>query len=192
MLVLVSVLFGQIAALTPAAAAFEDVELDHASGFVYVGALNNAFIHEPAAPAIVDSSVGSLTRIGDSEMRPSPGSVAPGSTVSGTARARQLGVEGEVLAGIDPNVVKTRIPSLTGSANYRVPDALTDSVLTGVKNVQRLGYTSQIQDFSYYATQTGRQFDLVVRENTVLTRELQDIVNMTGSPINVIRGLPAG
>lgn len=73
----------------------------------------------------------------------------------------------------------------------RVPDGLTAGVLTEVKNVRRLGYTSQLQDFSYYATQTGRRFDLVVRENTVLTQELQGVVDMTGSPINLIRELPA-
>ena len=83
-----------------------------------------------------------------------------------------------------------RIPSDTGTAAYRVPDRLTADVMTEVKNVRRLGFTSQVQDFNYYAVRTGRRFDLVVRQNTRLTRELDDIVNMTGSPVNLVRGLP--
>src|SRR5262249_52429203 len=108
---------------------------------------------------------------------------------SGTALARRLGSEGEARASIDPKA-KVRIPSATNTASYRIPDALTDTTLTEVKNVGRQGLTSQIRDFMYYATKTGRRFDLIVRQNTVLTRELEDMINMTGSPINLIRGLP--
>lgn len=110
--------------------------------------------------------------------------------LSGTALARHLGTSGEDLAGID-QAAKVRIPSLTNSAAYRIPDSLTETTLTEVKNVSYLSYTSQIQDFSYYATQTGRQFNLIVRADILLSGPLEDIVNMMGSPINLIRGLPA-
>jgi hypothetical protein len=99
----------------------------------------------------------------------------------------RVGQQGLDALGITQNT--TRIPSMTGTAAYRVPDALSDVVLTEVKNVSRLGLTPQIQDFMYYATQTGRRFDLYVRQGTVLTRELEGVVNMTGSPINLIRAL---
>jgi Restriction endonuclease fold toxin 7 len=106
--------------------------------------------------------------------------VAETEELSGTALARQLGTSGENLAGIN-QAAKVRIPSLTNTAPYRIPDALTKTTLTEVKNVSYLPYTSQLQDFSYYATQTGRQFNLVVRANTVLSGPLEDIVNMVGS-----------
>lgn len=36
-------------------------------------------------------------------------------------------------------------------------------------DVSRLGLTPEIQDFMYYATQTGRRFDLYVRQGAVLS-----------------------
>lgn len=44
------------------------------------------------------------------------------------ALARQLGKEGEALAGID-QAAKVRIPSLTDTAAYRIPDELTATTL---------------------------------------------------------------
>jgi hypothetical protein len=82
-----------------------------------------------------------------------------------------------------------RIPSATGTAAYRIPDALTETTLTEVKNVARLGYSNQLQDFEAYASSTRRSFDLIVRQNTVLTQELQGLEN--SGVINVIRSLPA-
>lgn len=70
------------------------------------------------------------------------------------------GQEGLRALGIKQNT--TPIPSVTGTAAYRVPDALTDSVLTEVKNVSRLGLSPQIKDFTYYSVQTGHRFDLYV------------------------------
>jgi RHS repeat-associated protein len=107
---------------------------------------------------------------------------------SGTALARALGAEGEELAGINA-AAKVRIPSLTETATYRVPDALSQTTLTEVKNVAQQGMTNQLRDFLAYAQQTGRSFDLIVRENTVLSSELQGLQN--SGAINVIRSLPA-
>jgi hypothetical protein len=106
----------------------------------------------------------------------------------GTALARQLGAEGERLSGIDA-AAKVRIPSATGTAAYRIPDALTETTLTEVKNVARLGYSNQLQDFAAYASGNGRALNLIVRQNTVLTRGLQDLVD--SGEINLIRSLPA-
>ena len=65
-------------------------------------------------------------------------SICPRKDTAGEARARQLGAQGELAAGIDPTV-ETRIPSLTKStrAGYRVPDEMTDEDLREVNNVQR-------------------------------------------------------
>ncbi|MGH3853822.1 MAG: putative toxin [Pseudonocardiaceae bacterium] len=105
------------------------------------------------------------------------------------ANARLTGVTGENLAGID-QAAKVRIPSASGTAAYRIPDALTDTTLTEVKNVTQLSYTSQLQDFSSYAISTGRSFDLVVRADTVLSKPLQKMVD-TGV-IHLYRTLPPG
>ena len=103
------------------------------------------------------------------------------------AGVRATDQEGETLAGIDQGA-KVRIPSATGAAAYRIPDALTDTTLTEVKNVGSLSYTSQLQDFMSYASSTGRGFDLVVRANTTLSGALQQVVD--SGQINLLRILP--
>ncbi len=61
-------------------------------------------------------------------------SVAGGAArAEGTALARQLGKAGEETAGLAKNTL--RIPSSTGTAAYRIPDALTSTTLSEVKNV---------------------------------------------------------
>ncbi|HEY2579826.1 MAG TPA: putative toxin, partial [Streptosporangiaceae bacterium] len=106
----------------------------------------------------------------------------------GLAAARQIGLEGEDLSGID-QAAKVRIPSATDTAAYRIPDALNDTTLTEVKNVGNLSYTSQLQDFSAYAQANGLDFNLVVRSDTVLSGPLQELVD--SGQINLIRSLPA-
>lgn len=98
---------------------------------------------------------------------------SPTATMS---EVREAGIVGENLAGID-QAAKVRIPSATDTAAYRIPDSLTDTTLTEVKNVQQLSYTSQLQDFYLYSASTGRSFDLVVRQNTRLSGPLQDMVD---------------
>jgi hypothetical protein len=105
-----------------------------------------------------------------------------------TALARDLGRKGEDAAGIDP-AAKVRIPSSSGTARYRIPDNITKTVLTEVKNVANLRATAQIRDFMYHAVANNQRFDLIVRSDTVLSSGLQDLVNIMGSPINVIRSL---
>ena len=97
--------------------------------------------------------------------------------LSGTTLARQLGQEGERAAGIVKNT--ERINSLTGTARYRVPDLLDDDakIIGDVKNVGRLSYTNQLEDFAAYAKQFGYNFELIVRQGTVLSRALQQLVD---------------
>jgi RHS repeat-associated protein len=139
------------------------------------------------APSVGRSASSWATRSGG-PLAPNSASAASRAAEDGTALARQLGTEGERLAGIDP-AAKVRIPSATGTAAYRIPDALTETTLTEVKNVARLGYSNQLQDFEAYASSTRRSFDLIVRQNTVLTQELQGLEN--SGVINVIRSLPS-
>lgn len=105
----------------------------------------------------------------------------------GTALAQQTGAEGEQLAGID-QAAKVRIPSASGTAAYRIPDELTASTLTEVKNVANLSYTSQLRDFYDYAVSSGRSFVLVVRSGTNLSGPLQQLED--SGAVVVQRSLP--
>ncbi len=79
-----------------------------------------------------------------------------GEASGGTVLARSLGKAGEDAVGILGS--KVRIPSLTGTASYRIPDRLTATTLEEVKNVQSLSLTRQLMDFNLFSQQTGRQF----------------------------------
>jgi RHS repeat-associated protein len=92
---------------------------------------------------------------------------------SGTALARQLGQAGEDAVGITGPKTQIQIP---GTDRIRIPDQLTDTTLTEVKNVANQSFTQQLQDFSTYAQQTGRSFDLYVRPSTQLSGPLQQAI----------------
>src|SRR5579875_167801 len=104
----------------------------------------------------------------------------------GMAGVRAAGRAGENAAGSIKNT--ERIPSATSTAAYRIPDELNATTLGEVKNVARLSYTSQLQDFAAYAQQTGRTFNLYVRSSTELSGPLQAEVD--AGNINLIRSLP--
>jgi hypothetical protein len=84
--------------------------------------------------------------------------------------ARTLGVQGERAVGTLGS--KVRIESLTGMAKYRIPDKLTASTLTEVKNVSRLSYTRQLRDFNLYSQKYSLEFELFTRPNTKLSGPL--------------------
>lgn len=86
-----------------------------------------------------------------------------------------LGAAGEKAVGIFGP--KIRIPSLTGTANYRIPDQLTYTKLIEVKNVSHLSLTRQITDFYLFSQQTGKQFILYTRPTTTFSGPLQDLIN---------------
>jgi hypothetical protein len=97
------------------------------------------------------------------------------------SQARALGVAGEEAVGVGE---KTRIPSLTGTAEYRIPDQLTSTTLVEVKNVSHQTLTKQLMDFHLYSQQTGRQFILYTRPNTTFSGPLQNLIN-NGSILNM-------
>jgi hypothetical protein len=51
----------------------------------------------------------------------------------------------------------------------RIPDGLTSTAVSEVKNVSSLRYSQQLRDFAHYAQQSGRSFDLYVRPTTRLS-----------------------
>ena len=104
------------------------------------------------------------------------------------AAAQSLGQTGETLAGIVKNT--THIPSLTGTANYRIPDQLIpeQNLLSEVKHVSYQAYTSQIKDFFLSAQQQGFKFEMIARQNTGFSKPLQALIN--AGKIILKRNLP--
>ena len=82
----------------------------------------------------------------------------------------QIGQIGEQLAGISSKG-KTKI-FING--RNRIPDKLTDGVLTEVKNVKYISNTQQLKDFADFAHQPGRQLELYVRPKTQVAKTLID------------------
>jgi len=103
----------------------------------------------------------------------------------GIAGARALGAAGEAASGLIKNT--QRIPSATGTAAFRVPDGLSATTLSEVKNVSRLSLTNQLRDFSAYANGTGRSFDLYVRSNTQLSGPLQQFITGNGIGMRILK-----
>jgi RHS repeat-associated protein len=107
--------------------------------------------------------------------------------LSGTALARSLGQAGEDAVGITGPKVSIEIP---GSGQIRIPDALTESTLTEVKNVGSLSYTQQLRDFTTYSQVNGLDFRLYVRPSSQLSGPLQQAITNGQVNLNFIPGAP--
>jgi RHS repeat-associated protein len=91
------------------------------------------------------------------------------------ALVRQLGREGEEAAGLFGPKKRIQIP---GTSRFRVPDRLTDEVLTEVKNVKKLPYTRQLRDYAAYCkANPPLKFVLWVRRSTKLSGPLEQAKN---------------
>jgi hypothetical protein len=66
-----------------------------------------------------------------------------------------------------------KVPVTIGGRT-RIPDSLTPTTLSEVKNVGSLSYTRQLREYTQYAQQTGRTFDLYVRPGANLSGPLLD------------------
>lgn len=58
----------------------------------------------------------------------------------------------------------------------RIPDGITSTTLSEVKNVKALSYTRQLRDFADIAKQQGLRYDLYVRPSTKLSGPLMKAV----------------
>ena len=109
-------------------------------------------------------------------------------TAKGGAGPVRIGQIGEELAGISGP--KTRIPSATGTAKFRVPDELTPMTLREIKNVQRLRTGEragdQLRDFAAEAARTGRQCVLCVRQGTKISPQSQQFLGDLGFTVEKI------
>jgi RHS repeat-associated protein len=59
----------------------------------------------------------------------------------------------------------------------RIPDGLTNTTLTEIKNVRVQYFTRQLRDFADYADQKHLQFNLYTRPDTILSEPLQNAIN---------------
>jgi RHS repeat-associated protein len=80
----------------------------------------------------------------------------------------------------------TRIPSLNGTAKYRVPDLLDklNNIIGDTKNVQYQAMTPQLQDFVDWAAANGYTFQLTVSTSTTLSSSVINAVpNIVRAPL---------
>ncbi|NJS40751.1 MAG: hypothetical protein HC783_19105 [Rhodobacteraceae bacterium] len=96
-------------------------------------------------------------------------------TAAKTLSIRTVGELGEAAVRAAHNIGPKEMVRMFG--RNRFPDGILPNVLSEVKNVAKLSYTQQLQDYAQYAKSMGMQFDLYVRQSTVLTGPLQSAVN---------------
>jgi RHS repeat-associated protein len=114
------------------------------------------------------------------------GAMGWGAAMTGGPVPVQTGKIGEQLAGIAASKLRVAIP---GTLRTRIPDELTATVLREIKNVAYQARTMQLRDFLAYAQSAGVTFILEVRQNTVLSKPLQQLVD--AGLIELKRTLPA-
>ena len=90
--------------------------------------------------------------------------------IATTGSPNKMGKVGESLAGINPKA-KQRI-NING--RVRIPDAMTNTTLTEVKNVKYISNTQQLRDFADYAKLTNRNLLLYVRPTTKISKTVLD------------------
>ena len=84
----------------------------------------------------------------------------------------RLGQAGEAavraVADIGPKI------AIKVAGRTRIPDGLTDRVLTEVKNVAYQAWTRQLGDYATYAMDQGLRFDLWLRAGATLSEPLKE------------------
>jgi hypothetical protein len=138
-----------------------------AGGFSYALASASAG-GAAAAPAVAGTSVAGIQAV-------VAGVAVTTAFLRGGKGPNDVGKDGERRVGLTGP--KARIPSLTGTAEYRVPDGLTEVTIEEVKNAAKVSTSNQLRDFLTYAKATNRTFILWVRSNTVLVGELQKLAD---------------
>lgn len=100
--------------------------------------------------------------------------------------ANQIGRAGEDAVQAAYDIGSKQKFSING--RDRIPDGVTDTVLSEVKNVKSMSYTQQLRDFSDISSQKGLRFDLYVRPSTKLSSPLVRAVQDGRINLKVIPG----
>jgi hypothetical protein len=87
-------------------------------------------------------------------------------------KARLLGNAGEKAVRGVYDIGPEQKTGIRINGRLRFPDGLKDGVLSEVKNVAKLSYTSQLRDYAQFAKDKGLQFDLYVRPGAELSGPL--------------------
>ena len=87
-----------------------------------------------------------------------------------TGSSNAMGKAGERMAGINQSAKKP----IQINGRTRIPDAMTDTMLTEVKNVKYVSNTQQLRDFATFANDTGRSLELWVRPTTRIAKTVLD------------------
>ena len=101
---------------------------------------------------------------------------------------KAIGDLGEELVKQVADIGKKALIRINGRG--RIPDGLTGTTLSEVKNVARLSYTQQLRDFAAFAGARGLTFDLWVRESTRLTGPLLNAIDRGVIKLKFIPGIP--
>jgi RHS repeat-associated protein len=102
------------------------------------------------------------------------GEMMPGGsarTLTPIQRARALGIEGETSVRGAHDIGARR--AITVNGRLRVPDGLTGSTLSEVKNTGYQSFTLQLRDYTFFGSQNGLRVELYVRGETILSGPLQ-------------------
>jgi len=102
----------------------------------------------------------------------------------GGAGPVRVGQAGERAVGISGPKTRIRV-----NGRLRIPERITPSTLTEVKNVKSLSNTAQLRDYSQYARQTGKTFELYVRSDAYLSGPLREAAHMGEIIIKTIPGM---
>ena len=100
---------------------------------------------------------------------------AVGTATQGIARSAELGQAGEEAVRAAYNI-GSKITIRVGE-RIRIPDGLTATTLTEVKNVAQLNLTTQLRDYMAFAQETNRTFVLFVRKGAILSKPLQEAIS---------------
>ena len=96
-------------------------------------------------------------------------------TAGGALTSGQLGQAGE--AAVRGTYDIGDKVSININGQVRIPDGLTDSTVSEVKNVANQSFTQQLRDYLDFAQQTGRSFDLYMTPTTNISGPLQDVMD---------------
>lgn len=114
-------------------------------------------------------------------------SLAAKGAVRGGAGPVRVGQAGEDAVRGVYNIGE-KVPITVGKRG-RIPDGLTDTTLSEVKNVSSLSYTSQLRDFASYARDNRLTVDLFTRPDTRLSGPLREALADPAVPIR-LRSIP--
>jgi len=78
-----------------------------------------------------------------------------------------------------------RVQSVLNPEKYRVPDGLTNTTLTEIKNVQYQSWTSQLRDYSAIAQRDGLSFTLKLNSSARTSGPLEQA--FADGLVNIVR-----